>query len=106
MASDLVIPRITAAANVPDQALPRATQGGDAPDRVAPEAGPPNPTIHIDGELGLVVIEFRDTSGAIASTIPSERQLEAYRQWQQTHSAAPDSAGDPAVLHGSGTGHA
>ena len=38
-----------------------------------------NPTLRLDAGLGMVVIEFRDGSGNIASSIPTERQLEAYR---------------------------
>jgi hypothetical protein len=39
-----------------------------------------NPSLRLDAALGLVVIEFRDASGSITSSIPSQRQLEAYRQ--------------------------
>jgi len=38
----------------------------------------PNPTLRIEPALGLVVLEFRDQHGE-AQTIPSERELEAYR---------------------------
>jgi hypothetical protein len=42
-----------------------------------------NPSLRLDAALGLVVIEFRDDSGALTSTIPSERQIEAYRAHQE-----------------------
>lgn len=40
----------------------------------------PNPTLRLDSALGLVVIEFRDESGAVTHSIPSAHQLEAYRR--------------------------
>ena len=43
----------------------------------------PNPQMRLDPALGLVVIEFRDTSGAVTTSIPSQRQLSAYRMWEQ-----------------------
>jgi hypothetical protein len=43
-----------------------------------------NPTLRLDAALGLVVIEFRDNSGAITTSIPSQRQLEAYQRWETT----------------------
>jgi hypothetical protein len=52
----------------------------------APVAAPQpyvNPSLRLDAALGLVVIEFRDDSGTITSSIPSQRQLEAYRQHEQ-----------------------
>jgi hypothetical protein len=42
------------------------------------EGARPNPALRVDPELGLVVLEFRDVRGA-ARTIPTERELEAYR---------------------------
>jgi len=43
-----------------------------------------NPTLRLEPALGLVVIEFRNDSGAITTSIPSERQIEAYQRWEQT----------------------
>jgi hypothetical protein len=37
----------------------------------------------LDPALGLVVIQFRNDAGAVTS-IPSERQIEAYQRWQTT----------------------
>ena len=51
--------------------------------------GTPNPTLRLDPALGLVVIEFVNQSGAVTSSIPSQRQLTAY----QDGTAAPP--GDP-----------
>ncbi len=42
-----------------------------------------NPSLRLDAALGLIVIEFRDDAGALTSTIPSQRQIEAYRMHQQ-----------------------
>jgi hypothetical protein len=40
-----------------------------------------NPTLRFDVASGLVVIEYRDPSGDVTTSIPTLRQLEAYRQW-------------------------
>lgn len=49
-----------------------------------PSASPmPNPQLRLDAALGLVVIEFRDEAGTITTSIPSQRQLNAYRMWEQ-----------------------
>jgi hypothetical protein len=45
----------------------------------------PNPDMRLDPALGMVVIEFRDTDGALTSSIPSQRQIEAYQKWSMTH---------------------
>lgn len=39
----------------------------------------PNPTLRLDHALSVVVIEFRDWAGQVSWTIPSERELAAYR---------------------------
>jgi hypothetical protein len=78
------------------------------PEVAAPPADTarPNPSLHLDGALGMVIIEFRSESGAVTTSIPTERQLEAYRMWERTgsdgapppgrpgHAAAPASVGD------------
>lgn len=51
----------------------------------APSPAQPNPSLQLDPALGLVVIEFRNDSGAVTESIPSERQLEAYQRWATTH---------------------
>jgi len=50
---------------------------------VRPASPIPNPQVRLDPALGLVVIEFRDTSGAVTISIPSPHQLSAYRMWEQ-----------------------
>jgi len=46
----------------------------------------PNPQLRLDAALGLVVLEFRDLGGQ-SRTIPTERELDAYRS--SARSAAP-----------------
>jgi hypothetical protein len=41
--------------------------------------------LRLDAALGLVVIEFRNDSGAVTTSIPSERQIAAYQRWDVTH---------------------
>ena len=53
----------------------------------------PNPSLRIDGALGLVVLEFHDSSGRVASSIPSARQLDAYRR-------SAGQAASPTAEHG------
>jgi hypothetical protein len=61
-----------------------------------------NPTLRLDAALGLVVIEFRNRTGAITTSIPSQRQIEAYQRWAQTHSGeAPTQLAPGAPLSGS-----
>jgi hypothetical protein len=60
-----------------------------------------NPTVHMDPTLGLVVIEFRDETGRITSSIPSQRQLEAYRMHQQeppNHKPGPPDTSSHAIV--------
>src|SRR5262249_2872666 len=50
-----------------------------------PAASPvPNPSLRLNAALGLVVIEFRNDAGTVTSSIPSQRQLEAYQRWETT----------------------
>jgi hypothetical protein len=39
----------------------------------------PNPRLYIDPSLNRVVLEFFDSKGTLTHTIPSLKQLEAYR---------------------------
>jgi hypothetical protein len=68
------------------------------PPAQAPPAPPPiivaNPTLRFDAASGLVVIEFRDEAGDITTSIPTLRQLEAYRHSTQlSHEQTPSAAG-------------
>jgi hypothetical protein len=62
------------------------TNGSSAQAEPAPPPSPViNPTLRLDAALGLVVIEFRNDSGAVTTSIPSERQIAAYQRWDVTH---------------------
>lgn len=52
-----------------------------ASDAAVPAVAPvtPNPRLRLDAPLGMVVIEFRDAGGDVANTIPTPRQIAAYR---------------------------
>ncbi len=54
----------------------------------APEAKPvplfANPSFRFDPSVGLVVIEFHNDTGGISNSIPSQRQLAAYRLHRET----------------------
>jgi hypothetical protein len=39
----------------------------------------PNPRLRIDPALSLVVIEFRDSGGEVSLSIPTPKELDAYR---------------------------
>lgn len=78
----------------PSTIPPIASRGTDSsyvrPARSVPTAAPdplltarPNPNMRIDPSLGIVVMEFRDRSGAVAATLPTERELDAYRSAQR-----------------------
>lgn len=80
------------------QEAPRQPIRAAGPDRVAgaappasvPEVGPPNPRLRIDRDLGMVVIEFRDATGNISNSLPSERELKAYRASVNYGAGLPD----------------
>jgi len=70
----------------PQDSLRRVTPLGAGRDVVgsssvagAPEVGPPNPRLRLDRDLGMVVIEFRDAAGRLAASLPTNREIEAYR---------------------------
>jgi hypothetical protein len=48
-----------------------------------------NPAFRFDSSIGMVVIEFHDDSGKLTNSIPSERQLQAYRTHQETPGEQP-----------------
>jgi hypothetical protein len=82
MPNELTIPAVQAAAMTPEPARPQVKA---SPRSDAPAATPRpylNPSLRLDAALGLVVIEFRDETGKLTSTIPSQRQIDAYRAHQ------------------------
>jgi len=50
-----------------------------------------NPSHQFDPTVGIEVLQFHDSTGVVSSTIPSQRQLAAYR----THQATPP--GEPSL---------
>ena len=56
-----------------------------------------NPDYQFDPTLGLVVMEFHDASGNLTNSIPSQRQLDAYRTQMQTEATSKPPDGTPSV---------
>jgi len=75
----------------PPRTLPRAAPPLRDESEIAPPPAPvtPNPRLRLDGTLGMVVIEFRDAVGDVANTIPSPRQIAAYRAAAVADAPAP-----------------
>ena len=101
MSNDLTVPSLTtpaAAAESAGQTKGSASVAAAEPKVVttAPSLAEPNPSLQLDPALGLVVIEFRNNSGTVTDSIPSERQLEAYQRWATTH-FGPEPSGMPPI---------
>jgi hypothetical protein len=86
MPSDLSIQAVgsvVGASENPAQPKPQTL----TPPAQAPPTTPPvlvaNPTLRFDAASGLVVIEYRNANGDVTTSIPTLRQLEAYRQWNR-----------------------
>lgn len=62
-------------------AAPARAPAAPAPASTATDIAPgiPNPRLRIDPALSLVVIEFRDSAGEVSLSLPSPKELEAYR---------------------------
>ena len=91
MPNELSIGSIASAAPPPENVASQrasnfsASSSSPAPSVLAKPAEPiANPTLRLDPSLGLVVIEFRDHAGSVASQIPSQRQMDAYRMHTET----------------------
>jgi hypothetical protein len=67
---------------------PKAAATPEAPPATVAQVKAPklyvSPDYRFDPTTGLVVIEFHDKSGNLTNSIPSQRQLDAYRTGQQT----------------------
>ena len=92
MPADLSISPITALPGLSPQS-PNPTLGPTTPAAseaaTTPAAGSvsctpiyPNPDMHIDAASNLVVIAFRNAAGDVVDQIPTQQQLNAYRQGQ------------------------
>ena len=97
MSNDLTVPSITTAAAAAEPAgQAKAAVSVSAVDVKPVTLVEPNPSLELDPALGLVVIQFRNDSGAVTDSIPSERQLAAYQRWATTH-FGPAPSGMPAI---------
>ena len=87
----------------PEGDAPPARGSAAAREAPPPKPGPPftNPDLRLDPALGLVVIEFHDDAGKLTNSIPSQRQIDAYRRDGQARPArsasgpAPPAQGAP-----------
>jgi len=82
-------------------AAPVETQTLAAPAAATPAARSApytNPALRLDPALGLVVIEFHDDSGRLSSSIPSQRQLQAYHMHTQSPPGQTSHAPLPAAV--------
>ena len=79
MPSDLVLRAVSSAE--PTRTASRATGQAVAAPALPAVTAPvtPNPRLRLDGSLGMVVLEFRGSGGEVANTIPSPREIAAYR---------------------------
>lgn len=72
-----------AAGPLPPHPIPQPRpESGPMPDAVGAAAPSPlllNPRLRIDAALNLVVLEFRDDAGAVSRSIPTAREIDAYR---------------------------
>ena len=92
-----ISPVASVAPVAPAAPAPRGGAAAPAPAPSPPGAG--NPSAHFDPSVGLVVLEFHDSAGAVSHSIPSAEQLRAYRRWEQTQlgpNAAAKPGGEPA----------
>jgi hypothetical protein len=61
------------------------------PDTPAPRQAPPvvSPRLRIDGALNLVVLEFRAPDGKVLHSLPTPREIAAYRDEPRKEPQAP-----------------
>jgi len=87
MPNDLTISGAATSVAPPDRI--RSNQPGPAAsfEPKTPGPPPPSPTLRFDASLGILVIEFHNDAGQVANTIPTQRQLDAYRS--RAESGAP-----------------
>ena len=70
--------RNTASAAPPPSKLAPSTSAGSETGHAATPVGRANPTLQFDPAVGIVVVQFRDDSGKVNLSIPSQQQLNAY----------------------------
>lgn len=103
MPTDLSVPRVGAPPAVAGDSRPAAPPPR-SPVAAPPGTPMPNPSLRLDPALSMVVIEFRDDSGAVRASIPSQQQLDAYRAWERSNTGPPQRAGDAGAPPGGGVG--
>jgi hypothetical protein len=99
MPNDLVVQSLMAVRTGTEggsEAKAAASQPPPQPERAANPSPFPNPSLRLDSALGLVVLEFRSDTGVVTASIPSQRQLQAYQKWAETH-AGPTPFADSAA---------
>lgn len=77
-------------------AMPAAREQPTPPPAAAPrvhDAHALSPTFRVDAPLNMLVVEFRDSGGEVVHSIPSPRQLDAYRTGAQDPPPALDLTG-------------
>ncbi|MBE9605970.1 hypothetical protein IAI18_13970 [Acetobacteraceae bacterium H6797] len=81
MPSDLSISSVSPVTRreTADTPAPKAEAMPAPPEAPSPTAATPNPRLRIEGDLGMVVIEFRDRYGQVANSIPTQRELASYQ---------------------------
>ena len=107
--------------SAPRQAGPRpaAPDTAAAPPPIAPNAIAPmgptptgptsgNPSERLDPGLGLIVLSLHDAAGQVTDSIPTARQLQAYRVWQAAQLGAtprptPQALPDGVLIAGAGS---
>jgi hypothetical protein len=80
---------VSATAPIAHPAAPRPQQESTDLPAKPPAVPVPNPKLRLDPALHLVVIEFRDAEGEVEATIPSPRELDAYRSSEREAEAQP-----------------
>ena len=78
MLNDLVVRPVSPVLKQP-AAAPAMASAAPVPKATETKNALPNPTLRLDPALGMVVIEFHNYAGNVTTSIPGERQLEAYR---------------------------
>ncbi len=71
---------------------------------VAPAPLFASPTLRIDADLHILVMEFHDRAGNIVASVPTERQLEAYRLSALESAPSRAAAGSTATSDSSAQG--
>jgi hypothetical protein len=102
MPNDMAIRPIAPAA--PEPAAARAAPSvPSAPEPAGSAEALPNPTMRLDPALGLVVIEFHNSTGGITTSIPGQQQLNAYRTAREMDMSPNRPNGSDLPVHPSAT---